>query len=116
MAQHASNVAGPSNSNAQVVIEPDVRMPSHLSDFVTKSVKEFKKLRQDHAKRENYLARLSLQYEEGTIPHSLRMKPPKLQIGDPEAQTRIYIYIYQALKYFASLVLCVFQDICATIV
>ena len=87
MAQHASNVAGPSNSNTQVVIELDIRMPSHLSDFVTKSVKEFKKLRQDHAKSENYLARLSLQYEEGTIPHSLRMKPPKLQIGDPEAHS-----------------------------
>lgn len=87
MAQHASNLAGPSNSNAQVVLESEVQMPSHLSDFVTKSVKEFKKLRYNCAKSEKYLVRLSLQYEEGTIPHLLRMKPSKLQIGDPEAQS-----------------------------
>lgn len=87
MAQHASNNAGPSNFNAHVALESDIRMPSHLSDFLTKSVKEFKHIRTELVKCQKYLQRLSLQYGEGTIPNSLRMKPPKLQIGDPEAQT-----------------------------
>ena len=39
MTQHASNEVGPSNSNARIVLETDIHMPSHISDFVTKSVK-----------------------------------------------------------------------------
>lgn len=78
---------GPSHASASTSSSMDISIPPPLLAFVHTSVKEFKSLRHEHEKTSKYLQKLRVQFEEGTIPNSLRMSPPKLQIGDPEAQS-----------------------------
>lgn len=64
----------------------DMPIPSHLKDFLRKSVEEYKRMFLQFDKNLMFVKNLKQQNDEGKIINSLRIKPPRLTVQDPESQ------------------------------
>lgn len=89
--QYTFNV-GASTSNAEAFdnlfprCTTGINLPSHLKDFLKKSIEEYKKMFLAFEKSQAYLKKLREQRAEGTVPNSLRLKPPRLTVQDEQGQ------------------------------
>lgn len=64
-------------------------LPKHFNDFLRKSIQEYKKLFYSVEKSKQFLAKLCTHNTEGTLPPSIRMKPPKLVVPDDKADVML---------------------------
>ena len=68
---------------------PGVSLPTHFNDFLRKSIQEYKKLFYAVEKSKQFLQKLCSHRDEGTLPSSIRMKPPKLVVPDDQADAML---------------------------
>ena len=61
--------------------------PPHIKDFLNKSIEEYKRLTLSSEKAKTLFLKKTKEKEEGMFPTCLRVKPPKLTIGDEQMNT-----------------------------
>ena len=66
---------------------PGATIPPHIKDFLNKSIEEYKRLTLSSEKAKTLFLKKTKEKEEGMFPTCLRVKPPKLTIGDEQMNT-----------------------------
>ena len=61
---------------------PGATIPSHIKDFLYKSIEEYKRLTLSSEKAKTLLLKKTKEKEVGMFLTCLRVKPPKMTIGD----------------------------------